>query len=138
MFLQHPELMIELLSPERGRGNDGVTDLPALGMNAQPLRFMDVALMNTLKLYYEDIPVILPHPAAFALHKLLIAPRRQNPAKKQKDLDAALAILDLIEKKGAYDDIRLLMTKFPEKWKTTIFATLHQFGREELAKQLTV
>ena len=53
MFLEHPELMIELLVPERGRGSDGARNLPALGMNAQPLRFMDLALAKTIRLHLE-------------------------------------------------------------------------------------
>jgi hypothetical protein len=35
MLLEHPELLIEFLVPERGRGSEKLRDLPALGMNAQ-------------------------------------------------------------------------------------------------------
>ena len=41
MMLEHPELMIEFLVPERGRGTTRAKDLPELGMNAQALRYMD-------------------------------------------------------------------------------------------------
>ncbi|MDD3604232.1 MAG: GSU2403 family nucleotidyltransferase fold protein, partial [Kiritimatiellae bacterium] len=67
MILEHPELLIEFLVPERGRGGRDVEDLPRLGVNAQPLRFMDVALSKTIQLPFEDIPVTAPHPAAFVL-----------------------------------------------------------------------
>jgi hypothetical protein len=39
---QHPELIVEFLVPERGRGNDGPFEIPALGINAQPLRYLDL------------------------------------------------------------------------------------------------
>jgi hypothetical protein len=45
MILEHPELSVEFLVPDRGRGTDRAIDLPMLGINAQPLRFMDIALM---------------------------------------------------------------------------------------------
>ena len=40
LILEHPEVMIEFLVPERGRGGATVRDIPELGINAQPLRFM--------------------------------------------------------------------------------------------------
>lgn len=94
MLLEHPELLIEFLVPERGRGGKDVQALPQLGVNAQPLRFMDIATMKPVQLHFEDVSVTTPHPAAFALHKLLIAPRRRNAEKKNKDLDAAFLVLE--------------------------------------------
>jgi len=56
MMLEHPELMIEFLVPERGRGGQSTKNLPQLGMNAQALRFMDIALTKTLPLEIGGIP----------------------------------------------------------------------------------
>ncbi|KAF0145983.1 MAG: hypothetical protein FD156_351 [Nitrospirae bacterium] len=39
MKLMHPELIVEFLVPEKGKGSDKPYPLPQLGMNAQPLRF---------------------------------------------------------------------------------------------------
>ena len=136
MMLEHPELLIEFLVPERGRGSARPRDLPQLGVNAQPLRFMDVALMMTVRLNFEDVPVITPHPAAFVLHKFLVVPRRQNAEKKRKDLDAALMILDLLEKKGEMILVRDLLHKFPRPWKKSILATLHADRRGAVAARL--
>ena len=38
----HPDLIVEFLVPERGRGTNKPFDVPALGINAQPLRFLDL------------------------------------------------------------------------------------------------
>ena len=73
MLLEHPELLIEFLVAERGRGGKDVQEVPRLGVNAQPLRFLDIAMMNTVQLHFGDVLVTAPHPAAFALHKLLVA-----------------------------------------------------------------
>ena len=37
MILEHPELSVEFLVPERGRGTDRPVDLPMLGVNAKAL-----------------------------------------------------------------------------------------------------
>ena len=60
MLLEHPELMIEFLVPERGRGGKEVQDVPKLGVNAQPLRFMNIALMETVRLRFGDVVVTAP------------------------------------------------------------------------------
>jgi hypothetical protein len=137
MLLEHPELLIEFLVPERGRGSQKLRDLPALGLNAQPLRFMDVALMMTVRLRFADVPVTAPHPAAFALHKLLVAPRRTNAEKSRKDLDAALMILELLDKKGETVVVHNLLKKFPRPWKKTVLAVLTADNRHSLASQLS-
>ncbi len=136
MILEHPELMIELLVPERGRGSDGLQDLPLLGMNAQPLRFMDVALMLPVRLSLGGVPVTVPHPAAFALHKLLVVPRRASVDKKRKDLDSAVMVLELLEKKKEMHIVHELLAKFPQTWKKTIQTTLRSEQYTQLADLL--
>lgn len=136
MMLQHPELLIELLVPERGRGDHGLRDLPELGMNAQPLRFMDVALMSPLRLSFGGVPITVPHPAAFALHKLLVVTRRQDPQKQRKDLDSAVHVLELLEQKHEIHVVRTLFTKFPSRWQKTILTTLRGAQQDHLADLL--
>ncbi len=132
VMLQHPELMIEFLVPERGRGKSGAWDLPQLGMNAQPLRFMDVALMMTVRMHFGDVALLAPHPAAFALQKLLVAPRRQNREKKQKDLDDAIHVLRLLARKGEVGLILRLLERFPRSWKETVARSLKAAGQADL------
>ena len=95
MMLEHPELMIEFLVPEHGRGGGKLPYLPQLGVNAQPLRFMDIPASRTIRLHFGDVPVTVPHPTAFALHKLLVVPRRPAAEKRERDLSSALAVLKL-------------------------------------------
>lgn len=124
MILEHPELLIEFLVPERGRGSDAMRDLPKLGVNAQPLRFMDAALMQTVRLSFGGVIVTVPHPAGFALHKLLVVPRRRKAEKREKDLAAAFAVLELLEKKGEMRLVRELAARFPAPWRKSIARTL--------------
>ena len=70
--LDHPELLLEFLVPEKGKGLDKPHPLPRLGMNAVALRFLDILTANTIKIEIEGLPLTMPHPANFALHKLII------------------------------------------------------------------
>ena len=76
MKLMHPDLIVEFLVPEKGKGSDRPYPLPQLSMNAQPLRFLDYLLQNTIRIEAEGLKIKVPHPAAFALHKLIISTRR--------------------------------------------------------------
>ena len=134
--LVHPEVLIEFLVPERGRGSDAVMDLPRLGVNAQPLRFMDIPLMMTEKLSFGPVPVLAPHPAAFALHKLLIVPRRRNAEKKNRDLDAGVLVLTLLDKKGEMRAAKNLLARFPRTWARSILTVLRGSGQGALANRL--
>ncbi len=133
MLLEHPELMVEFLVPERGRGGKEVQALPQLGVNAQPLRLLDIATMKTVRLHFEDVLVTAPHPAAFALHKILVAPRRSGAEKKTKDLDAALLVLERLEQHGELGVVRDLVASFPRPWRKIVLSTLRQNRREALA-----
>jgi len=82
--LVHPELIIDFLVPERWKGDDNPYPMPQLGLNAQKLRFLEVLLENPLKIKVEDFMLTLPHPAAFALQKLIISWRRLKEEKKLK------------------------------------------------------
>ena len=137
MMLEHPELMVEFLVPERGRGGHGTINLPQLGMNAQALRFMDIALMKTLPLDIGGIKLVVPHPAAFALHKLLIVPRRKTDEKRNRDFETAVLILDLVEKKGDWAIVQDLVARFTRTWTKSIRGTLQTNRQAALAAKLT-
>ena len=49
MKLDHPELILEFLVPERGKGIDKPYPLPRLGINATTLRFLNFLSCNTIK-----------------------------------------------------------------------------------------
>jgi hypothetical protein len=105
--LVHPELIVEFLVPEHGQGTDQPVRLPKLRMNAQALRFLNMLADSTIMATLEGTQVRMPHPAAFALHKLLIAPRRRGRTGKQvKDLDAAIAVLEALRANGEIESVR--------------------------------
>ena len=83
--LIHPDLLVEFLTPDRGRGTDKPVSLPKLGINAVALRFLSFLTKNTIRVNIDDFYVTLPHPANFALHKLIVFQRRPKEEKAVKD-----------------------------------------------------
>ena len=57
--LEHPELIIEFLVPDRGRGIDRPYPLTQLGLNAQALRFLDFLSASPIHLNIEGVSVSL-------------------------------------------------------------------------------
>jgi len=53
--LEHPELIVEFLVPERGRPTDKPFALPQLGLNAQSLRFLDCLAQNTITTKAQEV-----------------------------------------------------------------------------------
>jgi hypothetical protein len=131
--LQHPELFIEFLIPERGRGVDGAIELPEFGLNAQPLRYLDFAAMNTVKLPVFGVSVTVPHPANFALHKILVAGRRRDLAKRARDIESARAVLAALTEAGDGASIKVALGSIPEGWRKTILKSAASAGIPGLA-----
>ena len=114
--LEHPQIIIEFLVPERGRGSDKPYLLSQLGLNAQPLRFLDFLAQNTITTKLGATTVTLPHPANFALHKLLVLTRRPSPEKQMKDKEAAIRILTALIDKGQENVITNVFCTMPRRW----------------------
>ena len=82
-----------------GRSGDTPYEHPDLHVTLQPLRFMEYSLENvqqTVLLSGRDAVIVnLPHPARYALHKLIVAGEREGgfQAKAGKDLVQAALLL---------------------------------------------
>lgn len=130
MQFMHPDLMLEFLVPERGRGGDKPYDVPSLGVNAQALRYLDLLLRGAIALKFERIPIRVPHPANFAVHKLIISTRRK--AKAEQDRDQAVKVLKALRETGDLDSARRVMEFIPDSWRRTAKQALKASGEEGL------
>jgi len=135
--LGHPDLIVEFLVPERGKGLDKPYPLPQIGMNAQPLRFLDFLAKNTIEINVEGMRVKLPHPIAYALHKLIISGRRAKKEKALKDRDQALMLLHHVLKHEKTDKIRKIFLTMPKKWQDKILRALKALDEEEILAVLS-
>ena len=130
--LDHPDLILEFLVPERGKGIDKPYPLSKLGMNAVTLRFLTFLSNNTIKIKVKNINLILPHPANFALHKLIIFQRRFKQEKAIKDRNAAIQILKALLAKGEKKKLKHIFDNVPKKWQKKIAKGLDRVVDKEI------
>jgi len=114
IIFQHPDLILEFLVPARGRDPGKPFPLDQLGINAQALRFMDALARNPIQMLFDDVKVTLPHPVDFALHKLLIAGRRKEGTKAEKDRAQAIALLTALIDSGETETIHTVLDAMPK------------------------
>lgn len=98
----HGTAMVEFLTP--AFGDERVKPLPALGVSAQALNYLNYLIAEPIPavaLYRSGILVQIPRPERFAIHKLIVADRRHggpDQAKSRKDrAQAAFLIAVLAE-----------------------------------------
>lgn len=137
MKLEHPDLLLEFLVLEKGRGVDKPFPLPKLGINAVALRFLNFLSSNTIKVKIEDFYVILPHPANFALHKLIIFQRRLRQDKAIKDKAIAIEILKSLIDKGESSIIKQVFNSIPQKWQKKVLKGLEEVKEEGILNILS-
>lgn len=84
--------------------------LPALRVDAQPLRFLDFLIyreVQAVSLRGAGIPVNVPAPERFALHKLLVSRLRmatpQGQAKASKDIRQAGDLIPVLIEQRPYE-----------------------------------
>ena len=124
MQFVHAELMLEFIVPERGRGSEKPYDLRALGINAQPLRYMDFLCKDVLQLPFGGLDVSVPHPARFALLKLIVSGRRQKPVKRENDLRQAEQVIRALVVSGQQEKLREVFAAMPKKWQGDVHRAL--------------
>ena len=94
------EAMVEFLTP--AFGEEGVKPLPALGVSAQALHYLNFLIAEpipALALYRSGVLVQIPRPERFAIHKLIVASRRRggpDAAKARKDRAQAAFLVGVL------------------------------------------
>ncbi len=133
--LVHPEIFIEFLVPQKGRGIDRAFPLSNLGLNAQALRFMDVLFMETVDLNVKGITIKLPHPVCFTLHKIIIFTRRSRE-KRKKEVEQIDRMLDLLKKEDRDLLLRRFFNRLHPKWQKRVINNLISLGKDNIVELL--
>lgn len=84
----HPELEVEFLTQELGRGSSGAKKIDSMNISAQPLRYQSFALDHTIEVEYYGMKLVVPEPTVYLLLKGIISGERppSQKAKSEKDL----------------------------------------------------
>ena len=134
--LTHPDLTVEFLVPEKGRESDKPYPLPQLGINAQALRYLDILSENTISIDVDGIQIILPHPAAYALHKFIIFKRRGNKDKRDRDIEGAIRVFHELIKNDGSTAIKQVFNSLHKKWQATVLNNLESIKEVEIIDTL--
>jgi hypothetical protein len=134
--LEHPELAIEFLVPEKGRGSHKPFPLKELGVNAQPLRYLHLLARKLIHAEVDGIKISLPHPVVFAFHKLIISALRKDEDKAAKDVEGALKILKAVMDKGQRAVVKITFDSLLPTWQKRIFLSLNKAGETALLRLL--
>jgi hypothetical protein len=124
--------LVEFLTPSF-RPEEDIRELPALGVAAQSLHFLNYLIAEPIKaaaLYRSGVLVQIPRPEAYAIHKLIVANRRSGPdqLKSRKDRAQAALLIEALtedrpdELREAYEDA---LSRGPQ-WRAHIEATLNR------------
>ncbi len=109
-FRSDSGFLVEFLTSNRGSDDyqSRPADMPALGgASAQPLRHLDFLIREperSLLLYKGGIPVTVPAPERYAVHKVLLSSeRKDNPAKARKDIEQAETLIAVLRNERPYE-----------------------------------
>lgn len=126
MRLEHPDLVVEFLAPERGRGRRRPVKIPKWSVNAAAEKFVDLLAEHVIQVKVADMIVRLPHPSDFAFHKLIVFQRRHKKEKAEKDRNSAVGILKAMVQKGEAAFIRSRYKALESGWQKKILRVLKE------------
>jgi len=134
--LSHPYFFIEFLVSEKGIGLDKPYNIFKIGVNAQPLRFLDILFMKTVTIKFKGISLLLPHPACFLLHKIIIFKRRPQLSKRKKEILQIKRLWKFLEKEKEKYVLTDIFLKLIPKWQKRIIRNLKELQEESLTALL--
>jgi hypothetical protein len=117
-------LLVDLITHLR-RGAS-LVPVPALGAAAEALPYQDYLVEyreRAAALYGSGVPVLIPRPSRFGVHKLIVSSLRQEgSAKRAKDLMQAHALREalLASDPGAWDEAVNDARERGKKWKQLV------------------
>lgn len=100
-FIGGNGIRVDILAPLVGKSKPSIKIKNVLGAAAEPLRFLDFLIKCPVKAVLigpkGGIPVFVPDPARYALHKLIISSYRSasDTSKRTKDLAQAHQLLNV-------------------------------------------
>ncbi len=143
---------VEFLTPNRSsddhEGHPAI--MPALGgASAQPLRFLDFLIHDPVRsvlLHKSGVPITIPAPERYALHKLIVASRRRldgnGIAKRAKDVMQASSLMEALVVTRRHSDLAAAFAEARGKgrsWSEALklgFSYLRQGEAERFKKAL--
>ena len=136
--------LLDLITPTRRRTDTNPLAMEELDAGAAPLQYMDWLITDpvpTVALWGSGVSINIPQPSRFAVHKLILAQKRDvgSRSKRQKDLAQADALIAAIQSHDPFDLHDALVgaaAQGRQGWREPIVRSLTELKREEMAKEL--
>lgn len=130
--------LFDLITTVRRKTDGNPLPMEGLGAGAAPLQHIDWLIedpVTTVALWGSGVPVKVPQPARFAVHKLIVAQKRDavERLKRRKDLDQADAMIEALlnadpfSLEDAFQDAR---DRGSQGWAKPIDRSLAEIRRE--------
>jgi hypothetical protein len=136
--------LLDLITPTRQRSDTNPMPMNGLDAGAAPLHYLDWLIGDpapTVALWGSGVSINVPHPARFAVHKLILAQKREagSRSKRQKDLAQADALIDALELHDPYtlrDALSDAASRGRGGWREPILRSLTELKRETIIENL--
>lgn len=137
-FRNNSGYLVDLVTPVRTRDDSNPVPLKNLNAAAAPLQYLAWLIegaLSTVALWGSGVLVNVPQPARYAVHKLILAQRRDRAgqAKRAKDLAQARALIDVLRKNDPFaleDAIADARAQGEKGWGAPIERSLKEIGLE--------
>ena len=128
--------LVDLVTPTRTRDDANPMPLDRLEAGAAPLQHLAWLIadpVRTAALWGAGVPVNVPQPARFAVHKLILAQRRDasSRVKRAKDLAQAKALIDVLAQNDPFaleDALGDAKAQGIKGWRVPIERSLKEMG----------
>lgn len=132
--------LVDLLTPTRTRDETNPVTLARLSAGAAPLQhraWLIDGSVQTVALWGAGVLVNVPQPARFAVHKLILAQRRDaaNRLKCAKDLAQAKALLEVLREHDPFsleDALTDARAQGEKGWSAPISRSLREIGQADV------
>jgi|GEM_PF-2196318 len=88
MTLRKGPFQVEFLTVAK-RGEEKPVRIRKLEVVAQALNFLNLLFRNPVLFNFQGYSVVAPHPVDFVIHKVLVAQKRPEEEKREKDMEQA-------------------------------------------------
>ncbi|NEX91172.1 nucleotidyltransferase domain-containing protein [Caulobacter sp. 17J65-9] len=132
--------LVDLVTPMRTRDDADPVPLTELGAGPAPLQHLAWLLdgsVRTAALWGAGVIVNVPQPARFAVHKLILAQRRDASGrlKRSKDLAQAKALIEILRDHDSFaieDALHDAKMQGEKGWSAPVERSLKEIGMSEL------
>jgi hypothetical protein len=132
--------LVDLVTPTRTRRDANPVALRELEAGAAPLQHLAWLIadpVRTVALWGAGVAVNVPQPARFAVHKLILAQRRDSSGrlKRAKDLAQAKALLEALATADPFaleDALADAVSQGEQGWRAPIARSLRELGLSHL------